>query len=108
MAKIAGPSNIGNYFAAHGIEATCGFGVTYENIHAPNERVKLDTIPMAYSVYAAAIVRVLAAYPLDGTDVYLHRSAAPRGASPWGYFLPLRAGAAPRDGSKDPFIVLQR
>jgi succinyl-diaminopimelate desuccinylase len=32
---VYGPSNIGNYFAAHGIDATCGFGVTYENLHAP-------------------------------------------------------------------------
>jgi hypothetical protein len=41
---VCGPSNIGNYFAAHEIDATCGFGVAYENLHAPNERIKLDTI----------------------------------------------------------------
>jgi hypothetical protein len=35
---VCGPSNVGNSFAAHGIDATCGFGVTYENLHAPNER----------------------------------------------------------------------
>jgi succinyl-diaminopimelate desuccinylase len=55
---VCGPSNIGNYFAAHQIDATCGFGVTYENLHAPNEAIKLDTIEMTHAAYAAA-VRVL-------------------------------------------------
>jgi succinyl-diaminopimelate desuccinylase len=52
---VCGPSNIGNYFAAHGIDATCGFGVTYENLHAPNEHIKLGTIQMTSDVYATAI-----------------------------------------------------
>jgi succinyl-diaminopimelate desuccinylase len=57
---VCGPSNIGNYFAAHRIDATCGFGVTYENLHAPNERIKLDTIQMTSDVYATAISSLLA------------------------------------------------
>jgi hypothetical protein len=56
---VCGPSNIGNYLAAHQIEATCGFGVTYENLHAPNERIKLDTIEMTHAVYSAAIQSLL-------------------------------------------------
>jgi succinyl-diaminopimelate desuccinylase len=63
---VCGPSNVGNYFAAHGIAATCGFGVTYENLHAPNERIKLDTIQMTSDVYSTAIHSLLAsaaAYP---------------------------------------------
>ena len=35
---VCGPSNIGNLFAAHGIPATCGFGASYRNLHAPNDR----------------------------------------------------------------------
>jgi succinyl-diaminopimelate desuccinylase len=57
---VCGPSNIGNYFAAHRIDATCGFGVTYENLHAPNERIKLDTIHMTSDVYSTAIQSLLA------------------------------------------------
>jgi succinyl-diaminopimelate desuccinylase len=57
---VCGPSNVGNYFAAHGIDATCGFGVTYENLHAPNERIKLNTIQMTSDVYATAIYSLLA------------------------------------------------
>jgi succinyl-diaminopimelate desuccinylase len=56
---VCGPSNVGNYFAAHGINATCGFGVTYENLHAPNERIELDTIRMTSDVYATALQSLL-------------------------------------------------
>lgn len=57
---VCGPSNVGNYFAAHGIDATCGFGVTYENLHAPNERIKLNTIQMTSDVYSTAVHSLLA------------------------------------------------
>jgi succinyl-diaminopimelate desuccinylase len=57
---VCGPSNIGNYFAAHRIDATCGFGVTYENLHAPNERIKVDTVQMTSDVYSTAIHSLLA------------------------------------------------
>jgi succinyl-diaminopimelate desuccinylase len=58
-AVVCGPSNAGNFFAANGIEATCGFGVTYENLHAPNERIDLSTIEMVHDVYLAAVKRLL-------------------------------------------------
>jgi len=57
---VCGPSNVGNYFAAHDIDTTCGFGVTYKNLHAPNERIKLNTIQMTSDVYTTAIHSLLA------------------------------------------------
>lgn len=56
---VCGPSNIGNVFAAHGIPATCGFGASYRNVHAPNEAVELRTLASAYKVYRRAIERLL-------------------------------------------------
>ena len=66
---VCGPSNIGNYLAPHHIAATCGFRVTYEHLHAPNERIKLDTIqndppgvrvghPLALGPYSDATPRL--------------------------------------------------
>ena len=54
-----GPSNIGNLFSAHGIDATCGFGVSYRGLHAPNEGLQIDTIPIAYRVYRDAVRKLL-------------------------------------------------
>lgn len=54
-AKIAGPSNIGNYLAGLGIPATAGFGPVHEGLHADDERVRLDTIPMVQAVYEQAV-----------------------------------------------------
>lgn len=62
---VCGPSNVGNYFAANGVDATCGFGVTYQNLHAPNECLKLDTIEMTHRVYTTAINRLLARVPIS-------------------------------------------
>jgi succinyl-diaminopimelate desuccinylase len=56
---VAGPSNAGNLLAAHSIEATCGFGVSYDNIHAPNEYVEIETIPLVYRVYRDAVAALL-------------------------------------------------
>lgn len=53
--RISGPSNIGNYLFSLGVEATCGFGVSYRNIHAPNESVDINTIPPVYATYCQAI-----------------------------------------------------
>ncbi|MES0833123.1 M20 family metallopeptidase [Nocardiopsis tropica] len=53
--KIAGPSNIGNYLAGLGIGATAGFGPAYEGLHATDERVRLDTVPVAQAVYEQAV-----------------------------------------------------
>lgn len=44
-AKVAGPSNIGNYLAGLGIPATAGFGVDYQGLHGTDEGIRLDSIP---------------------------------------------------------------
>jgi succinyl-diaminopimelate desuccinylase len=44
-AKIARPSNIGNYLAGPGIDATAGFGVEYQGLHGTDERIRIDSIP---------------------------------------------------------------
>jgi succinyl-diaminopimelate desuccinylase len=52
--KIAGPSNIGNYLASLGIEATAGYGVRYRNLHGTDECIDVSTIGTVHGVYAAA------------------------------------------------------
>lgn len=52
---VCGPSNIGNLLAAHNIPAICGFGVEYDNAHAPNERAKISTVDPVYSAYYRTI-----------------------------------------------------
>jgi succinyl-diaminopimelate desuccinylase len=56
-AVVCGPSNIGNYLAAHGVPAVCGFGVAFGNVHAADEFVDLDTIAPVYRAYLDAVVR---------------------------------------------------
>jgi succinyl-diaminopimelate desuccinylase len=60
-ADVCGPSNIGNLLAAHDIDATCGFGVGYRNIHAPDESASVADIPTVYRVYRGAIRELLRA-----------------------------------------------
>ena len=60
-ADVCGPSNIGNLLAAHDIDATCGFGVSYHKIHAPNESASVADIPAVYRVYRDAIRELLRA-----------------------------------------------
>ncbi len=57
--SVAGPSNIGNYLASLGVEATAGFGVAYRNLHASNEAVYLPSIEPTYEVYRRAVVKLL-------------------------------------------------
>jgi len=52
---VAGPSNIGNLLAATGVEATCGFGVAYRNLHAADEAIEVASIPDVYRAYLAAV-----------------------------------------------------
>jgi succinyl-diaminopimelate desuccinylase len=59
-AKIAGPSNIGNYLAGLGVPATAGFGVDYEGLHGTNERIRIDSIPPIQAAYHQAILTLLA------------------------------------------------
>lgn len=58
-AKVAGPSNIGNYLAGLGIPATAGFGVGYVGLHGTDERIRLDTIPTVQAVYHATMLDLL-------------------------------------------------
>jgi len=57
--EIAGPSNTGNLLATHGIPATCGFGVRYRNLHAPNEAIDVSTLGPTYRVYLGALELLL-------------------------------------------------
>ena len=58
-AKVAGPSNIGNYLAKLGIDATAGFGVRYKNLHGANEKIELATISAVQTIYHEAALRLL-------------------------------------------------
>jgi len=60
-AKIAGPSNIGNYLAGLAIPATAGFGVDYTGLHGTDERIRLDSIPPVQAVYHQALLTLLLA-----------------------------------------------
>jgi succinyl-diaminopimelate desuccinylase len=66
-AKIAGPSNIGNYLAGLGIHATAGFGAAYVGLHGTDERIRLDTIPTVQAIYHAAALALLNATSLAAT-----------------------------------------
>lgn len=59
MPKVAGPSNIGNYLAGLGIEATAGLGVEYEGLHGTDERISLSTIPSIQATYHEAVLALL-------------------------------------------------
>lgn len=58
-AKVAGPSNIGNYLAGLGIPATAGFGVDYRGLHGTDERIRLDSIPVVQAAYHEALLTLL-------------------------------------------------
>jgi succinyl-diaminopimelate desuccinylase len=59
-AKIAGPSNIGNYLAGLGIPATAGFGVDYQGLHGTDERIRIDSIPLVQAAYSQVCLTLLA------------------------------------------------
>jgi succinyl-diaminopimelate desuccinylase len=56
---ISGPSNVGNYLASQGIDATCGFGVSCGGVHGANEYVEIETILPTYYSYRDAILKLL-------------------------------------------------
>lgn len=58
-AKVAGPSNIGNYLAGLGIPATAGFGVEYRGLHGIDERIALESIPLVQAAYHQALLNLL-------------------------------------------------
>lgn len=57
--KVAGPSNIGNFLAQLGIDATAGLGVRYEGLHGTDERIELSTMPAVQATYHDALLRLL-------------------------------------------------
>ncbi|MFI2258944.1 M20 family metallopeptidase [Streptomyces tubercidicus] len=59
--KTAGPSNIGNLLASHGVPATAGFGVPYEGLHGIDERARLAELPEVYTLYQRALLDLLGA-----------------------------------------------
>ena len=58
-AKVAGPSNIGNYLAGLGIPATAGFGVEYRGLHGTDEQIELESIPLVQAAYHQALLTLL-------------------------------------------------
>jgi succinyl-diaminopimelate desuccinylase len=58
--RVAGPSNIGNYLASLGVEATAGYGVRYRNVHGTDECIDVGTIATVHGVYSAAVRSLLA------------------------------------------------
>lgn len=58
-AKIAGPSNIGNYLAGLGIPAIAGFGVDHEGLHSTDERIRIGSIPPVQATYHQACLSLL-------------------------------------------------
>jgi len=59
VAKVAGPSNIGNYLAGLGVPATAGFGVDYKGLHGTDERIRLNSIPAVQAAYHQALLTLL-------------------------------------------------
>ncbi|MFD3662639.1 M20 family metallopeptidase [Streptomyces sp. NPDC058659] len=61
VAKVAGPSNIGNLLMREGVSSTAGFGVPYEGLHGINERASLAELPLVHAVYLQAVRSLLGA-----------------------------------------------
>lgn len=57
--SVAGPSNIGNYLAKLGVDATAGLGVNYRGLHGTDERIELATVPLVQSIYQEAAYGLL-------------------------------------------------
>ncbi len=58
-AKVAGPSNIGNYLPGLGVPATAGFGVEYRRLHGTDEQIALGSIPLVQVAYHHALLTLL-------------------------------------------------
>ncbi len=59
--RVVGPSNVGNYLATLGVDATAGYGVRYRNLHGADEAVELASLAPAYAVYERAVNTLLSA-----------------------------------------------
>jgi succinyl-diaminopimelate desuccinylase len=55
---VVGPSSIANFLASLAISATAGLGVTYRNIHAPNECVLLESLEPTFHTYRNALLNL--------------------------------------------------
>lgn len=60
---VVGPSSIANFLATLAIPATAGLGVTYRNIHAPDECVLLASLEPTFFTYRNALIRLLGQDP---------------------------------------------
>nr|WP_253949727.1 non-ribosomal peptide synthetase [Nocardia terpenica] len=68
-------------------------------------------VAVSHAAIHNQITWMLAAYPLGTDDVYLQKTATTFDVSLWGYFMPLRTGAAlvvaTHDGHRDPAYVAE-
>lgn len=60
LARVCGPSNVGNYLASVGVDAVCGFGVECEGIHGLDERINTASFLPVYKSYKDALLSFLA------------------------------------------------
>ncbi len=56
---VVGPSSIANFLSTLSIPATAGLGVSYRNIHSPDESVLLKTLMPAFQSYRNALLNLL-------------------------------------------------
>lgn len=78
---IVGPSNIGNYLARIGIPTLNGFGVSYDNAHAADEWIDLQSIGPVFDTYYAAVPALLAEPQLAKTQVLTGSGGAADGST---------------------------
>lgn len=57
--ELSGPSNVGNYLASMGVDATCGFGVTGGQLHAADEYIEISTIEPTFQAYLGTVLELL-------------------------------------------------
>lgn len=57
--KVAGPSNIGNLLALHGIATTAGFGLPYTGLHGTDEQVDLTALAAVQATYHLATLTLM-------------------------------------------------
>lgn len=56
---VCGPSNIGCYLSAHGVPATCGFGVNFTGLHAADESIEIASILPVVDSYRKLVEKLL-------------------------------------------------
>jgi succinyl-diaminopimelate desuccinylase len=62
-AKTAGPSNIGNLLAGHGVATVAGFGTPYVGLHGTDERAQLAQLPLVHALYHRTVLDLLSDLP---------------------------------------------